>query len=162
MINYWCMNSLVELRKQNGLTQKEAAALVGIPYRTYIRYEEDPAYESKYKYRMIFDDLLNKVKIDEEHGILTIDKIKELLIPILHKHNIKYCYLFGSYSRGEARENSDIDLLVDTEITGMAFFRLVDEIRDTLHKKIDLLSLSDLSDTNPINKEILKDGVRIL
>ena len=32
--------NLKEIRRQNGLTQKDAANLVGIPYRTYIRYEE--------------------------------------------------------------------------------------------------------------------------
>ena len=162
MIDYWYMNKLPELRKKNGLTQKEAALLVGIPYRTYVRYEENHAYENSFKYHMIFDALSNKLRIDEEHGILSVSKIKELLIPILVKHNISYCYLFGSYARGEARDNSDIDLLVDTDISGMAFFRLVDEIRDALHKKIDLLALKDLSDTNPINKEILKDGIRLI
>ena len=41
--------NLVEIRKQNGLTQKETATLIGIPYRTYIRYEENEAYASSYK-----------------------------------------------------------------------------------------------------------------
>ena len=154
--------NLVEIRKQNGLTQKEAATLIGIPYRTYIRYEENEAYSSSYKYRMIMDDLTNKLRIDEEHGILSMERIKEALIPILHKNNISYCYLFGSYSRGEARENSDVDLLIDTDITGLQFFDLVEEIRTALHKKIDLLRLSDLSSDNPIILKILKEGIRII
>ncbi len=153
---------LVDIRKEHGLTQKQAAELVGIPYRTYVRYENDPSYVGTYKYQKIVEDLINKLRIDEEHGILSLDKIKKLLIPILDKHNIKYCYLFGSYARGEARDNSDIDLLVDTDITGMSFFALVEEIRDTLHKKIDLLRLIDLTSNNPIILEILKEGIRII
>ena len=161
MINFSCMR-LIDIRKENGLTQKQAAELIGIPYRTYIRYEEESNYVGTYKYQKIMEDLINKLKIDEEHGILTVDKIKKLLIPILEKHNIRYCYLFGSYARGDAKENSDIDLLVDTDITGMDFFRLVETIRKALHKKIDLLRLKDLSSNNPIILEILKEGTRLL
>lgn len=161
MVNYDCMQ-LVELRKENNLTQKEAALLVGIPYRTYIRYEENPSYVNSFKYRMILNELLNKIKIDEEHGFLTINKIKELLIPILDSHDIKMCYLFGSYARGTQKENSDVDLLVDTDITGLAFFALIEEIRETLHKKIDLLRLKDLKNDNPIILEILKEGIKII
>lgn len=154
--------NLVEIRKQNGLTQKEAATLIGIPYRTYIRYEENEGYSSSYKYRMIVDDLTNKLRVDEEHGILSSERIKSELLPIFRKYNINYCYLFGSYSRGEARENSDVDLLIDTDITGLQFFELVEEIRTALHKKIDLLRLKDLSSDNPIILEILKEGIRII
>ena len=160
MANNRSMN-LVEVRKQNGLTQKEAAALIGVPYRTYIRYEQNESYQESYKYRMIMEDLSNKVRVDEEHGILSVNKIKEILIPILESHDIKICYLFGSYSRGEARENSDIDLLVDTDITGIEFFKLVEDIRSSLHKKIDLLRLKDLSNDNSVALQILKEGIKI-
>ena len=154
--------NLLEVRKQNGLTQKEAASLIGIPYRTYVRYEESEAYIGSYKYQKMIEDLNNKLLIDEEHGLLSIDKIKSCVSPILEKHNIHYCYLFGSYAKGRARENSDVDLLVDTDITGMEFFRLTEELRSALHKKVDLLRLQDLSKDNPIVFEILKDGIKLL
>ena len=153
---------LITIRKQSGLTQKEAALLVGIPYRTYIRYEENPAYADSYKYKKITEDLYSKVKIDEDNGLLTIEQIKSLVLPILNKHNITFCYLFGSYAKGTARENSDVDLLVDTDITGLDFFNLVEEIRNSLHKKIDLLRLQDINSDNPIALEILKEGVKLL
>ena len=161
MVNYSCMN-LKELRKKYKITQKDAASIVGIPYRTYIRYEENSSYVSTYKYKKIYIDLENKLRIDESHGILSIDSIREILIPILKEKNINYCYLFGSYAKGNPRENSDVDLLVDTSITGMEFFKLVELLRETLGKKVDLLRLSDLQSNNPIVLEILKDGIRIL
>ena len=161
MVNCCCMN-IKEIRKQNGLTQKQAALLVGIPYRTYLRYEEDENYINSYKYQKIKEDLTNKLRIDEQTGILSIDMIKKTLLPILSKYKIGFCYLFGSYARGEARENSDIDLLVDTKITGIEFFSLVEEIRNGLHKKIDLLRLADITSDNPIALEILTEGVKLL
>ena len=154
--------TLKELRKQSDLTQKEAAALIGVPYRTYIRYEEDQSYFDTYRYQMFFTLLENKVRIDEEHGLLSIDKIKETLIPILKKRGIKFCYLFGSYAKGCPKETSDIDLLVDTDLTGFKFLNFVEEIRNVLHKKIDVLRLIDLKDDNPIVLDILKDGIRLL
>ena len=161
MLYFKCMN-LKDIRKRHSLTQKQAADLIGIPYRTYVRYEEDDSYINTYKYKKMVEDLNQKLLIDEEHGILSIDTIKALLIPILEKYNITYCYLFGSYARNEARDSSDVDLLVDTEITGLAFLNLIEEIRTTLCKKVDLLRLIDLSDNNPIVLEILKGGVRLI
>lgn len=159
--NHILMN-LKEIRKQNGLTQKDAAKVIGIPYRTYIRYEECEHYSSSYKYQKIVSDLLEKTKIDENNGVLSIEFIKNTLVPILEKHQISLCYLFGSYAKGNPKENSDVDLLVDTSLTGMKFFNLVEEMRVALHKKIDLLRLIDLENDNPIAIEILKDGKRLL
>ena len=154
--------TLKELRKKKKLSQKAASELIGIPYRTYCRYEEESKYVDSYKYKKIYQDLFNATKVDEEHGILSLEDIKELLIPLLNKSNINYCYLFGSYARGTAKETSDVDLLVDTDINGIDFFMLVERIRTTLGKKVDLLRLSDIQDRNPIALEILKEGIRII
>lgn len=154
--------TLKELRKKKKLSQKAASELIGIPYRTYCRYEEESKYVDSYKYKKIYQDLFNATKVDEEHGILSLEDIKELLIPLLNKSNINYCYLFGSYARGTAKETSDVDLLVDTDINGIDFFMLVERIRTTLGKKVDLLRLSDIQERNPIALEILKEGIRII
>ena len=154
--------NLVELRKHKGLTQKEAAAIVGIPYRTYIRYEESDDYGDSFKRQMILAELEKRTRIDEDTGILSFEEIRKTLIPLLVGKRINYCYLFGSYARGEAKDNSDVDLLVDTDITGLDFYDLVEEVRNALHKKIDLVRLKDLQNNNPIALEILKEGIRIL
>lgn len=153
------MNELSDLRKQKRLTQKEAAVLIGIPYRTYLRYEENDRYANTFKYRKIIEELENKTRIDEEHGVLSIQTIKEIVLPILKKYNINKCYLFGSYAKNIARDNSDIDLLVETDMTGLAYLNLIEELRDALHKKVDLLNLNDVSENNPISLRILKEGV---
>ena len=153
---------LRETRNKYGLTQKEAALLIGIPYRTYVRYEESDSFSNSYKYRKMVEDLENRLRIDEEHGVLKLSDIKSALIPVLESHNISFCYLFGSYARGDASQTSDVDILVDTDITGFDYFSLVEEIRQALSKKIDLLRLCDLKPDNPIIVEILKEGVRIL
>lgn len=47
--------------------------------------------------------------------IYTVDEIKERVAPIADKYHLAAVYLFGSYARREATENSDVDLLVDRE-----------------------------------------------
>jgi predicted nucleotidyltransferase len=44
-----------------------------------------------------------------------IQEISSRIIDILHKHQAKRASLFGSVVRGEATEDSDIDLLVEFE-----------------------------------------------
>ena len=61
---------------------------------------------------------------------------------------VKKAYLFGSYSRNEADENSDIDILVELDHTtpiGMKFFSYQDELEHILNKKVDLVSSEGLS-----------------
>lgn len=75
--------------------------------------------------------------------------------------DIKYCYLFGSYAKGKATETSDVDLLVSTSITGLAFFDLIETLRESLKKKVDLLNFDQLKNNPELLNEILQDGVKI-
>ena len=49
----------------------------------------------------------------DEGAMLTIDEIKRAVVKIGKKYNIKNAYLFGSYAKGTATEDSDVDLLID-------------------------------------------------
>ncbi len=153
---------LKDIRGLYNISQTEVSKLTNIPIRTLRRYESDKNYGDTYKRERIINEIEKAFSVTEEKGILTIPGIKQTLLPILEKAGIKKCILFGSYAKGSPRETSDIDLLVETEITGLDFFNLIEEMRAALHKKIDLLRLKDLTPNNPIILEILKDGIRIL
>lgn len=47
--------------------------------------------------------------------IYTAEEIRRCITPIAVRYRLKAVYLFGSYARGEATDESDIDLLIDTE-----------------------------------------------
>lgn len=51
--------------------------------------------------------------------IYTLDEIKKRILPVIEKYSIPAMYLFGSYARGEATEDSDLDFLLDTTGTGL-------------------------------------------
>ena len=80
---------------------------------------------------------------------------------IFKQYDVEYAYLFGSYSRNEAKENSDIDFLVAIPIDGLKFYGLIESLRDNLKKRIDLLDLYQLENNFELTKDILKDGIKI-
>ena len=154
--------TLKQTRESYGISQLTAAEALGIPVRTLRRYETNEKYGNPLVRTVLIDLLNEKYKITEDKGILTLEDIKSTLIPILRKKKISFCYLFGSYAKGTAKPTSDVDLLIDTDITGLDFFSLAEEIRVKLHKKVDLLRLKDLQPGNSIVLEILKEGIRLL
>lgn len=155
------MSELKELRMSKKLTQEEASALLGVSLRSYKTYENDLSKKSTLKYRYLLDTLEKYNDLDEEHGILTIDDIKNACKTVLDEYSVKYCILFGSYAKGKATETSDVDLLISTDVTGLRFFGIAERLRTELHKKVDLLDLRQLNNNEALLDEILKDGIKI-
>ena len=153
--------TLKELRKEKGLTQEACAKVVGVPLRTYIRYESDEGRRNNIKYRYIFEMLQKYGIIDEEHGLLTVEKIKETCAPLFEQYGVKYAYLFGSYAKKRATEQSDVDLLISMPVNGLRFYELVEALREALKKRVDLLDETQLDNNNALVKEILQDGIKI-
>lgn len=153
--------TLKELRISKGLTQAACAKVVGVPMRTYVRYEADEGRKDTVKYRYIFDALQKYGVIDEEHGLLTIEKIQKICAPLFEKYGVKYAYLFGSYAKGKATERSDVDLLISMPLNGLRFYELVEMLRESLKKKVDLLDESQLENNTALVREILQDGIKI-
>ena len=155
------MSILKELRIAKGLTQEEASILLGVSLRSYKSYENDEGKIGTLKYNYMREKLEKYVSLDEEHGILTLDEIKNACKSVLDEYPVKYCILFGSYSKGVATEKSDVDLLISTEVSGLRFFGMAERLRTTLKKKVDLLDLKQLFENYDLIDEILKDGIKV-
>ncbi len=153
------MNELKRNRLELNITQEEAARLLNISRRTYQKYETIENNDPKLDYYVFKFKELNKV--DENTGLLSIDKIKAVVSSIMSKYKIKTCYLFGSYAKDKASPSSDIDLLIDFDITGLNYYGLVEELREKLHKKVDLLTLKSIENNSQMLFEILKYGIKI-
>jgi len=153
--------TLKELRKQKKLTQKACAEYLGIPLRTFQNYETDEKKRTTIKYQYMMEKLEQYGYVDEGHGVLTTEKIRAICSEVFSEKEISYCYLFGSYAKGAATEGSDVDLLISTPISGMAFYDLVESLRDALHKKVDVVMREQLTNNPDLIDEILKYGVKI-
>ena len=153
--------TLREIRKNKGLTQKQAAAFVEVPLRTYSNYENDSKKQTSIKYKYMLEKLYSYGNADEDAGVLTLETIREKCVGVLSQYPVEYCYLFGSYAKGKATSSSDVDLLVCTAVTGLAFFELVENLRETLGKKVDVLDQRQISGNFELTNEILRDGIKI-
>jgi len=57
------------------------------------------------------------------------------------RYPIRRLALFGSWARGEARADSDVDVLVDVDGSiGLRFVELAEEIERALGRRVDLVS----------------------
>ena len=84
------------------------------------------------------------------------DKIKETVVPILKKHNVKRASLFGSIVSGNYTDKSDIDILVELD-DGLSLLDFIDiklEIEDATKRKVDLVEYANIKPS--LKKYILK------
>jgi len=102
-------------------------------------------------------DLINKDK-----NVLTLSTIKKTIKPILNKYGITDINLFGSYARGEANINSDIDIYCDKgKIKNLIEQgKMEDELEKALNKEVDVIFNSSKMD--PFFKEqIMEDMIKL-
>lgn len=79
------------------------------------------------------------------HRVLTLKEIRDQLIPLAKQYGVNSVYLFGSYSRGEATQTSDIDFHGDPgDATGLEFFAFQDDLETALGKSVDLISTGSM------------------
>ncbi len=93
---------------------------------------------------------------------IDMEEIKRTILPILQRYGVKKIGLFGSYVRGDMREDSDIDILVEIEkdISLLDFIGIKLEIEETLGRKVDLVEYCTIK---PLLRErILKEQVEVL
>ena len=93
--------------------------------------------------------------------IYTIDDIKSVLYPVFVKHSVKKAVLFGSYVKGIANSDSDVDLLLDSGLRGLKFIGLIEDVRSALDKEVDVFDETHIIPNSKISSEISKDGVVI-
>ena len=92
-------------------------------------------------------------------------------MPVAQKYGIKAVFLFGSYAKGTATEDSDIDLLIDTSGTALrsllSLGALYNDLEAVLEKKIDLITIRSLEQRTQMPSEaafreaVMKERVQL-
>jgi len=154
------LNELREIRKQIGLTQEETAKLLGVSRRKYQTYEENNI--SNEIYNSLLEELKKIGIINPKDLILNAKIIKNRCYPIFAKYpKVRCAYLYGSYSRGEATEKSDVDILVVNEPMGLDYYGMAVELEEALCKKVDLQTHRQIGDDAEFLADILTEGIKI-
>ena len=79
--------------------------------------------------------------------VYTIDELSRIIIPIAQKYKISTVYIFGSYARGDATDDSDVDIMIKREgsmIKGLLMGALYEELREGIGKGLDLITEESL------------------
>ena len=123
----------------------------------------EPRRESAVKYHIEPDDSAMVAEpVDLNYGIVyTVEEIRRILAPIFKKHGVKRAVLFGSYAKGLATARSDIDIVVDSGLKGLAFFGLLNDVSEAFRVPVDLIDSSQVRKGSAMESEIAETGVLI-
>lgn len=95
--------------------------------------------------------------------VFTLKDIASLVKPVVKKYGIKELYLFGSYARGEADKDSDLDFLVfggdNFKLTMV--FALAEELREVLKKDVDVFEINEINRDSDFYNTIMKERLLV-
>lgn len=91
-------------------------------------------------------DLAQRISFDIMKVIMIFQDLQKI-IPLLNQHGVTYAGLFGSYLTGEARDESDVDILVNflNPPSLLTLVALENTLSKILKKKVDLVTEGFLS-----------------
>lgn len=97
---------------------------------------------------------LIRADLKSSGGVLPIDSIRYLILPVAKKYGLESVSVFGSYSRNEAKADSDVDLLIKggTYSGLLGYMELKDEFEEALGKDVDILT------ENALEENTIKSG----
>lgn len=103
--------------------------------------------------------------------IYTLEEIRNRTLPIIQKYRIPAMYIFGSYARGQATEDSDLDFLVDTTGTDLTSLlrlgALYCDLENAFEKRVDLITVrsimqnTDMASDIDFRNAVLRERVRM-
>ena len=97
------------------------------------------------------------------NAIYTMEQIKDIVKPIANKYNVESIYLFGSYARGDATGDSDLDFLVfggdKFKLTNI--FALAEELRIAFQRQVDVFEISEINIDSDFYSNIMNERLSV-
>ncbi len=95
--------------------------------------------------------------------ILSLQEIADIVKPIAEKYGVEEIYLFGSYARGEASQDSDLDFLV---FGGSLFkltriFSLAEDLRKAFGKDVDVFEIHEVNVGSEFYQNIMEERLKV-
>lgn len=95
--------------------------------------------------------------------VLTLQEIESIVKSLLAKYSAEYALLFGSYARGDATPESDIDVIV---VGGKNFiprniFALAEDLRELSGRDADVFEIREVNAGTPFYEAVMREGIRI-
>ena len=93
---------------------------------------------------------------------MLLEEVKRRMLPVLVRHDVIRAAILGSFAKGESKENSDLDILVELPNT-KSLINLVAlklELEDELKRDVDVLTYRGLHPR--IREKVIKEQLAIL
>ena len=90
-----------------------------------------------------------------------IQSKRDDILRIASMHGVRQIRIFGSFARGDARSDSDVDFLVEVGPNHSAFFPggLVADLEDLLGRRVDVVEPEGIYP--PLKQRILREAIAI-
>jgi len=124
-----------------GLSQREIAKSLGI---------SQPAVSQQMRFAPVLESV---------HPQVLLEAASPVLRSLAAEHGYERLAVFGSVARGDARDDSDIDLMVEAPpgTSSFAFVRFKQLIEQILGREVDLITYGGL--TEGLDDDIRRDAV---
>lgn len=92
---------------------------------------------------------------------MELKELKSKITPVLKRYDVKRAAIFGSFVRGEQKEDSDIDFLVEFEgkKSLLDLVGLKIELEEVLGRKVDVLTYNSL---HPLLKDRILQEQKVI
>ncbi|MCD8375289.1 MAG: nucleotidyltransferase domain-containing protein [Oscillospiraceae bacterium] len=92
-----------------------------------------------------------------------IDELRSIIAPVARRYGVQRVILFGSYARGEATAQSDVDLLVfgGSGFRATQIFALSEDLRAALNTKVDVYEIRELDPLSAFHSTVMQEGLEI-
>ena len=94
----------------------------------------------------------------------TVAEIKKLVAPLLKKYHASGASLFGSYARGEATPDSDLDIVIHggSEFRATDVFAIAEDLYVSSGKRVDVYEDSEIDPASPFGKSVAAERLVLL
>ena len=95
--------------------------------------------------------------------MLTVSELETAIRLLLERYHAEYALLFGSYARGDATEDSDVDVIVfgGPHFKKTNIFAFAEDLREMLGKNVDAFEISEVNAGTPFYETVFREGRRI-
>lgn len=96
-------------------------------------------------------------------GTLSLDEIKSIVKELLERYHAEYALLFGSYARGDATPESDVDVIIvgGKDFVPRNIFALAEDLREMTGRSADVFEMREVNIGTPFYDSVMKEGIRI-
>lgn len=95
--------------------------------------------------------------------MLTKTQIENAIRFLLNKYHAESAVLFGSYARGDATADSDLDVVVfgGSRFKKTNIFAFAEDLRELTGKDADVFEICEVNTGTPFYESLMKEGIRI-